>query len=81
MGYRAGQIHMAHALAAHFRQRDFDAAFLADDAPMLQSLVFAAQAFVVSYRTEYAGAKQSVALWLERPVVDRFGLLHLTERP
>src|SRR6056297_202127 len=72
---------MAHPLAADLLQRDFDAAFLADDAAILHPLVFAAQAFVVLDRTEDARAEQAVALGLERAVVDRFGLLDLAEGP
>jgi hypothetical protein len=64
-----------------FCQRDFDAAFLADDAFVLHPLVLAAQALVVLHWTEDARAEQAVTLGLERPVVDRFRLLDLTERP
>jgi hypothetical protein len=35
---RRGQLDMAHALAAHLLQRDFDAAFLADDAAYFMRL-------------------------------------------
>ncbi len=38
---------MAHALATHARERDFDAALFADDALVLHALVLAAQAFVI----------------------------------
>ena len=72
---------VAHALAAHARQRHLDAALLADDALVLHPLIFAAQALVVLDRPEDAGAEQAVALGLERAVVDRLGLLDLAERP
>ncbi len=72
---------VAHALAAHARQRHLDAALLADDALVLHPLIFAAQALVVLDRPEDAGAEQAVALRLERAVVDRLGLLDLAERP
>ncbi len=76
-----GQLDMAHALAANARQRDFDAALLADDALVLHALVLAAQALVVLDRAEDARAEQAVAFRLERAVVDRLRLLDLAERP
>ena len=69
---RAGarQFDVAQAFAAHARQRDFDAALIADHAAMLHALVLAAQAFPIGDRSENAGAEQSVALRLEGPVID-----------
>src|SRR6202011_2186558 len=78
---RAGQLDVAHPLAAHAGQSHLDAALLADDALVLHALVLAAQALVVLGRTEDAGAEQAVALGLERAVVDRLRLLDLAERP
>src|SRR5271155_2482082 len=72
---------MAHALAAHARQRDLDAALLADDALILHTLVFTAQALVILDRPEDARAEQAVALRLESAIVDRLRLLDLAERP
>ena len=72
---------MAHAVAPNARQRHFDAAFLADDALVFHALVLAAQAFVILDRTEDARAEQTVALGLERAVIDRLRLLDLAERP
>src|SRR5574337_1281977 len=72
---------MAHALAAHLRQRDFHAALLADHTAVLEALVLAAQALVVLDRAEDLGAEQAVALGLEGAVVDGLGLLHLAEGP
>ena len=72
---------MAHALAAHAAQRDFDAALLADDALELHALVLAAQALVVLHRPEDARAEQAVTLRLEGAVVDGLGLLDLAVRP
>ena len=76
-----GELDVAHALAAHARQRDLDAALLADDALVLHALVLAAQALVVLDRPEDARAEQAVALGLERAVVDGLRLLDLAERP
>jgi hypothetical protein len=78
---RRGQLDMAHALAADLLQRDFHAAFLADDAAILHALVLAAQALVVLRRPEDARAEQAVTLGLERAVVDRLGLLDLAVGP
>jgi hypothetical protein len=76
-----GQVDVAHALATHLGQRDFNAALLADHAAVLQALVLAAQAFVVLDRAKDLGAEQAVALGLEGTVVDGFRLLHFAERP
>src|SRR5207248_366213 len=81
MRHRRGELDMAHAVAAHLRQGDLDAAFLADDAAILHALVLAAQALVVLDRPEDPGAEQPVPLRLEGAVVDRLGLLDLAVRP
>jgi hypothetical protein len=78
---RRGQVDVAEALAPHLGLDDLDAALLADDAPVLHALVLAAEALVVLHRPEDLGAEQAVTLRLERPVVDRLGLLHLAVRP
>src|SRR5690606_34561411 len=81
VGDRRRELDMAHALAADARQRDLDAALLADDALVLHALVLAAQALVVLDRAENARAEQAVTLGLERAVVDGLRLLDLAERP
>ncbi len=81
MRHRRGELDMAHALAPHLRQRDLDAALLADDAAELHPLVLAAQALVVLDRPEDARAEQPVALRLEGAVVDGLRLLDLAVRP
>jgi hypothetical protein len=78
---RRGQLDVAHPLAADLLQRDFHAAFLADDAAILHALVLAAEALVVLDRPEDTRAEQAVTLGLERPVVDRLGLLDLAVGP
>jgi hypothetical protein len=78
---RAGQLDVAHPLAAHLGQRHFHAALLADHAAVLQALVLAAQALVVLDRPEDLGAEQAVTLRFERAVVDGLRLLDLAERP
>ena len=75
MGDGSRELDMAHALAPHPRQRDLDAAFLADDALVFHALVLAAQALVVLDRAEDARAEKAVTLRLESPIIDRLGFL------
>ena len=75
------QFDVAHTLTADLLQRDFDTAFLADNAAIFHALIFAAQAFVIFDRAKDTRAEQAITLGLERPVVDGFRLLDLTERP
>src|SRR5713226_6163688 len=72
---------MTHPLAAHLLAGHLDAAALADDALVADALVLAAVALPVLRRTEDALAEKTVALWLERAVVDRLGLRHLARGP
>jgi hypothetical protein len=72
---------VAHTLTAHFGQRDFNAALLADYATMLEALVLAAQALIVLDRAKNLGTEQTVTLWLERTVVDGLGLFDFAIRP
>src|SRR5438309_11157490 len=76
-----GQLDVAHALAADFGLRDFDAALVADDAAMLHALVLAAEAFPIGDRAEDLRAEQTVALRLEGAVVDRLRLGDFAVRP
>ena len=78
---RLGQLDVPHALAPHFGLNHFNPALLTHHAAMAHSLVFAAIALVVLGRAEYLGAKQAVALRLESPVIDGFGLLDFAVRP
>ena len=75
----AGQLDMAHAFTSYLGQGDFDATFFADYAAVLEALVLAAQALVVFYRAEDAGAEQTVALGLEGSIVNGFWLFHFTK--
>ena len=71
---------MTHAFAADLRQGHFYAAFLADNASILHTLVFATQALIVLDRPENTGTEQPVTLWLEGSVVNGLWLLDFTER-
>ena len=81
VGARCGQINVAHALPTHFGLRDFNATLLANHTAVLETLVLAAQAFVVFDRPEDLGAKQTITLRLEGTVVDGLGLLYFAKRP
>src|SRR6202008_1603494 len=78
---RRRELDVAHALAPHAAERDFDRALLADDALVLHALVLAAQALVILDRPEDSGAEQAVALGLEGAVVDGLRLFDLAVRP
>ena len=81
VSYRSCQLDMAHTLATNARQGHFNAALLADDALVLDTLILAAQALIVLDRTKDARTEQAITLRLEGPVVDGLGLLHLAEGP
>src|SRR5205814_5170370 len=76
-----GQVDVPHALAAHLLARHLDAAALADDALVADALVLAAIALPVLRRTEDALAEETVALGLERAVVDCLRLGDLAGGP
>src|SRR5215467_13214563 len=80
---RAGrsQFNVAEALAADFAQRDFYAALVANDAPVLHPLVLAAQTLPVGDGAENLRAKQAVPLGLERTVIDGLRLGDFAVRP
>jgi len=81
VSYRAGQLDVTHAIAADAGQSHFHATLFANNTAVLQALVLSAQALVVFDRAKNLGTEQTVTLWLERAVVDRFRLFHFTEGP
>ena len=78
---RHGQFDVAHALAADAGERHLDAATVADDAAMLDALVFAAGAFPVLDGAENAFAEKAALFRLERAVVDRLRILDFALAP
>ncbi len=78
---RRGQLDVAHTLAAHFRAGDLDAAAIADHALEADALILAAVALPIFGRAEDLLAEKTVALGLERAVVNRLGFLDFTKRP
>jgi hypothetical protein len=54
---------------------------LAHNATVPKSLVLTADTLVIFNRTENLSAEQTIALWLERTVVDRLWLRYLAKGP
>ncbi len=79
--HRAGQLDVTHALTTNLGEGDFHATLLADHTPVLETLVFAAQALVVLDRTKDARAEQAITLRLEGAVIDGLRLFHFAKRP
>ena len=76
-----GQLDVAHALAAHLRAGDLDAAAVADHPLEANALVLAAVALPVFGRAEDLLAEQAVAFRLERAIVNRLRLLDFPKGP
>src|SRR5439155_615686 len=78
---RRRQVDVPHALPPDLLPRHLDATALADDPLVADALVLAAVALPVLRRTKDALAEETVALRLERAVVDRLRLGHLAGGP
>ncbi len=72
---------MTHALAANPRQSDLHSASITNNAFMFDPFVFPAGAFPIARRTKDAFTKKTTLLRLERPIVDRFGILDFALAP
>jgi len=81
MGHRTGQVNMTKTLTAHLTRDDLDTTLFTDDATVLHALVFAAIALIILGRAKNLGTEKTITFRLESPIVDRFGLLNLAERP
>ncbi len=81
VGNRHGELDVTHALATDAAEGDFDAAAVANDALVLDALVFSAGTFPVTGRPEDAFAEETAFLRFEGPVVDGLGILDLTFGP
>ena len=75
------QFDVAHPFPADAGMGDLDPAAVADHALVLHASILAARAFPVLFRAENAFAEQAVLFGTISAVVDRFGFLHLAERP
>ena len=78
MGDRTGQLNVTHTIPTHFGQCDLDTTFLTNDTAVLHALIFAAETFIILYRTKNLGAKQTFPLGLEGTVVNSLRLFHFT---
>src|SRR5438105_3878945 len=76
-----GQLNVAHSLATHTRQRDFDAAAIADNAFMFDAFVFSAGAFPIARWSENTFAEKSAFLRFERSIIDRLGIFDFAFAP
>ena len=72
------ELDVAHALTADAAESHLDTAAVADHALVLDAFVFSAGTFPVTGRAEDALAEEPTFFRLERPVVDRFRIFHLT---
>ncbi len=71
---------MPESLTTHLAGNNFHPALFADDTTVLHAFIFTAITLVVLGRPENLGAKQTITLGLEGPVVNRLGLFNFTER-
>jgi len=69
---------MTEPFTAHLGLRDLYTTSVADDTTVADSLVFAAVAIPILYRTEDTLAKQTISLGFERTIVDRLRLRDFT---
>ena len=72
---------MPHSSAANLRARDLDAALFTLPAFVAHLFIFAADALIIPYGAENFSAKKTVALRLERAVIDGLGLFDLAVAP
>src|SRR5262249_23269030 len=78
---RDRQLDVAHAFATNASERYFDAAAIADDALVLNPLIFSAGALPITGRTENTFAEKPALLRFERSVVDRLRIFDLALAP
>ena len=81
MGYRSGQLNVAHPLSTDLGLDDLNAALFAHHTPVFHSLVLAAVAFIILGRTKDLGTEKPVTFRFKGSIVDRFRLLDLPIRP
>ena len=78
---RSSQLNVAHALTTHLGFGYLNTTAFTDDALIAHPLVLTTGTLPVPRGTENTFTKQTVALWLERTVVNRLRLLNLAFRP
>ena len=72
---------MAHALTTDTGECHFDAAAIADNALMLNALVFTASTLPVTGRSKDTLAEEAALFWFERTVVNGFRVLDFSRTP
>ena len=79
--YGGCEFDVTHPLASYLRTGNFDAALVADNAFISDSLIFTAVALPVLGRSENSLAEQTVFLGFLSSVIDCFGLGYFAVRP
>jgi hypothetical protein len=77
----ARELDVAHALTANLGLNNLYSALLAHNAPVTEALVLTADTLVILNGSEDLSAEETVALRLERSVVDRLRLGDFTKGP
>ena len=78
---RARKLNVSHTLATHLGKCNFNATLFTDHTAVLQALVLTTKALVVFHWTKNLGTEQTIALRLERTIVDGLRLLNFAIRP
>ena len=81
MRNRARKFNVAHTLTTHLGKCNFNTTLFTDHTAMLQALVLTTKTLVVLHRAKNLGAEQTIALRLERTIVDGLRLLNFAVRP
>ncbi len=75
------KLDVAHSIAPDLRSRHFDAAFIANHAFIAYTLVFSTITLPILLWAKYFLTEKTIALWLERSIVDRLWFSHFAVRP
>ncbi len=81
VGYGRGEGDVPHAFPAHRGTGHFDAALVADDAPVTNTLVFTTVALVITAGAEDGFTEKTIFLWTQTTVVDGLRLGDLSVGP
>ena len=72
---------MSHSLTPYLRVGYFDTTSVADHTPVADTLILAAVAFPVLYRSEYTLAEETIPLGLKGTVINRLRLGYFSVGP
>ena len=81
MSHRARKFNVAHTLTTHLGKCNFNTTLFTNYTAVLQALVLTTKTLVVLHWTKNLGAEQTIALRLERTIVDGLRLLNFAVRP